>query len=201
MLQFQDVLRLRGEQLRVYGSPQPAAYHGHVGHFCVNCGTPLEPKQVEGRELEGCPRCGFVLWHDPKVVTMVVVATDAGEVVMGRRGIEPGYGLWCLPGGFVNDDEHPAAAAARECQEEICAEVEIVSLLGVYHIEKRDAASMVGIGYLGRLPSGSSPSAGSEMLEVAAFSPHRLPDLAFSSHRQVMSDWLENGEQSGAERS
>jgi 8-oxo-dGTP diphosphatase len=119
--------------------------------------------------------------------------------VMGRRGIDPGYGLWCLPGGFVNDDEHPAAAAARECQEEICAEVEIVKLLGVYHIEKRDAASMVGIGYLARLPSGSSPSAGSEMLEVAAFSPRQLPELAFSSHRQVMNDWLANWEESRAE--
>jgi ADP-ribose pyrophosphatase YjhB (NUDIX family) len=186
-------------RLRVYGSPPPAAYHGMMAHFCVDCGTPLEPKQVEGRDLEGCPRCGFVLWHDPKVVTIVVVQNDAGEVVVGKRAIHPGYGLWCLPGGFVNDDEHPAAAAVRECQEEICADVEIVGLLGVYHIQKRDAASMVGIGYLARLPSGSSPSAGSEMLEVAAFPRERLPELAFSSHSQVMHDWLANGEQSGAE--
>jgi 8-oxo-dGTP diphosphatase len=186
-------------RLRVYGSPPPAAYHGIVGHFCVECGTPLEPKQVEGRDVEGCPRCSFVLWHDPKVVTIVVVENDSREVVMGRRAIHPGYGLWCLPGGFVNDDEHPAAAAVRECQEEICAEVEIVSLLGVYHIQKRDAASMVGIGYLARLPSGSSPSAGSEMLEVATFPRQRLPELAFASHGQVVSDWLANGEESRAE--
>jgi ADP-ribose pyrophosphatase YjhB (NUDIX family) len=186
-------------RLRVYGSPPPAAYHGIVGHFCVECGTPLEPKQVEGRDVEGCPRCSFVLWHDPKVVTIVVVENDSGEVVMGRRAIHPGYGLWCLPGGFVNDDEHPASAAVRECQEEICAEVEIVSLLGVYHIQKRDAASMVGIGYLARLPSGSLPSAGSEMLEVATFPRQRLPQLAFASHGQVVSDWLANGEESRAE--
>ncbi|MDQ6742871.1 MAG: NUDIX domain-containing protein [Candidatus Dormibacteraeota bacterium] len=185
--------------MRVYGSPPPAAYHGIVGHFCVECGTPLEPKQVEGRDVEGCPRCSFVLWHDPKVVTIVVVENDSGEVVMGRRAIHPGYGLWCLPGGFVNDDEHPASAAVRECQEEICAEVEIVSLLGVYHIQKRDAASMVGIGYLARLPSGSLPSAGSEMLEVATFPRQRLPQLAFASHGQVVSDWLANGEESRAE--
>src|SRR6266566_9654552 len=81
-------------RLRVYGSPPPAAYHGIMAHFCVDCGTPLEPKQVEGRDLEGCPRCGFVLWHDPKVVTIVVVENDAGEVVVGKRAIHPGYGLW-----------------------------------------------------------------------------------------------------------
>lgn len=167
-----------------------------MAHFCVNCGIELEPRVVEGRRLEGCPRCGFVLWRDPKVVTMVVVQNEAGEVVMGRRGIEPGYGLWCLPGGFVNDDEHPEASAARECLEEICADVEIESLLGVYHIERQDAPSMVGIGYRARLRSGATPSAGAETLEVAAFPPGRLPELAFPSHRQAMSDWLRNGGQS-----
>ena len=171
-----------------------------MGHFCVNCGIPLEARSIEGRELEGCPRCGFVLWRDPKVVTMVVVENQAGEVVVGRRAIEPGYGLWCLPGGFVNDDEHPAASAARECREEICADVEVRRLLGVYHIEKRDAPSMVGIGYLARLRAGSTPAAGEEMLEVSAFAPDRLPELGFPSHRLAVSDWRRIGEQSALEK-
>jgi 8-oxo-dGTP diphosphatase len=167
-----------------------------MGHFCVNCGVPLETRSIEGRQLEGCPRCGFVLWRDPKVVTMVVVENEAGEVVMGRRAIEPGYGLWCLPGGFVNDDEHPAASAARECREEICADVEVEGLLGVYHIEKQDAPSMVGIGYLARLSPGSVPAPGEEMLEVSSFARERLPQLGFPSHRLAVSDWLRIGEQS-----
>jgi 8-oxo-dGTP diphosphatase len=170
-----------------------------VGHFCLNCGKPLETSLHEGRELESCPGCGFVLWRDPKVVTMVVVENDAGEIVVGRRGIEPGYGLWCLPGGFVNDDEHPADSAARECLEEITAEVEVTRLLGVYHIQKRGAPSMVGIAYQARLRPGSRPAAGSEMLEVAAFPAGGLPELAFSSHRQAMSDWKRNGAESPVE--
>lgn len=172
-----------------------AAYDGLVtAHFCVNCGVALEPRVLEGRQLEACPRCDFVLWRDPKVVTMVIVLNERGEVVMGRRAIEPGQGLWCLPGGFVNDDEHPAGAAARECQEEIGAEVEITSLLGVYHIPKRSAPSMVGIAFRGRLHPGSVPSPGPEMLEVVAFAPDAVPELAFPSHRQAMNDWLESGE-------
>lgn len=170
-----------------------------MAHFCVNCGIPLELREVEGRELEACGRCGFVLWRDPKVVTIVVVETDSGEVVMGRRGIEPGYGLWCLPGGFVNDDEHPADSAVRECWEEIRARVEITALLGVYHIEKKDSPSMVGIGYRARLRPGEVPSPGAEMLEVATFTRDRLPELAFPSHRQAMRDYLSAGEQWCAE--
>jgi ADP-ribose pyrophosphatase YjhB (NUDIX family) len=100
----------------------------------------------------------------------------------------------------VNDDEHPAVAAARECREEICAEVEIERLIGVYHVDKRDAPSMVAIGYLARLRPGSRPGPGEEMLEVATFPPDGIPELAFSSHYQAMSDWLRNGEQSAVEK-
>jgi 8-oxo-dGTP diphosphatase len=167
-----------------------------VGHFCVNCGRPLELREIEGRQVEACPVDDFVLWRDPKVVTMVVVESSDG-LWLGRRGIEPGYGLWCLPGGFVNDDEHPADAAIRECMEEIGTPVEITELLGVYHIRKEAAPSMVGIAYRARLKDGERPQPGSEMLEVAAFGENALPELAFSSHREVLRDWLESAARSG----
>jgi len=165
-----------------------------VSHYCVNCGTSLQPRTLEGREVEGCAECGYVLWHDPKVVTLVVVENDQRQVVVGRRAIEPGYGLWCLPGGYVNDDEHPADSAVRECREEIAADVEITGLLGVYHIRKRGAPSMVGIGYRARLRPGEVPTAGTEMLEVCAFPRDSVPELVFTSHRQAMTDWLASWE-------
>src|ERR1700682_6000114 len=117
-------------------------YSARVSHFCVNCGTELVPRVIEGREVEACPKDGFVLWHDPKVSTAVVVEAEEG-IVFGRRAIEPGYGLWCFAGGFVNDDEDPAMAAARECLEEINAPVELTNLIGVYHIPKTTAPSML----------------------------------------------------------
>jgi 8-oxo-dGTP diphosphatase len=162
-----------------------------VGHFCVNCGAALVPRVIEGRELEACPNDGFVLWRDPKVATAVVVEVDGG-IVLGRRSIEPGYGLWCLPGGFVNDDEDPAAAAVRECLEEISAKVEITGLIGVYHIAKTGAPSMVGIAYRGRLAGGASLEAGAEMLEVGVFQLDSLPELAFPSHRGVVAEYLKS---------
>jgi ADP-ribose pyrophosphatase YjhB (NUDIX family) len=162
----------------------------------VNCGTPLVAKLIEGQQLEACAACDFVLWRDPKVVTMIVVEDGAGEIVLGRRGTEPGYGLWCLPGGFVNSEEHPAASAVRECQEEINSEVEIAGLLGVYHIGRRDGPGMVAIAYRARLRAGEVPSTGSEMLEVGSFERDHLPELVFPSHRQAVRDWLAAGEQS-----
>src|ERR1700680_1357471 len=141
-----------------------------VPHYCVNCGSELVMRVIEGREVEACPNDGFVLWHDPKVTTAVGVETEGG-IVLGRRAIEPGYGLWCLPGGFVNDDEDPAVAAVRECREEISVPVELTGLIGVYHIAKSDAPSMIGIAYKGRLVDGAVPAAGAGVLGGAVFAP------------------------------
>jgi ADP-ribose pyrophosphatase YjhB (NUDIX family) len=160
-------------------------------HYCIRCGSVLETRVIEGRELEACPNDDFVLWRDPKVASAVVVEVDGG-VVLGRRAIEPGYGLWCLPGGFVNDDEHPADAAMRECMEEIGAAVELTSLIGVYHVPKRDAHSIVGIAYRARLADGAQLDAGSEMLEVGVFPLDSLPALAFPSHRHVLDEFLKS---------
>jgi ADP-ribose pyrophosphatase YjhB (NUDIX family) len=160
-------------------------------HYCIRCGSALETRVIEGRELEACPHDDFVLWRDPKVTSAVVVEVDGG-VVLGRRSIEPGYGLWCLPGGFVNDDEHPADAAIRECIEEISAAVELTSLIGVYHVPKRDAPSMVGIAYRARLVDGGQLKAGAEMLEVRVFPLDSLPPLAFPSHRHVLDEFLKS---------
>jgi 8-oxo-dGTP diphosphatase len=159
-----------------------------VSHFCLHCGTELVTRVIEGRELEACPKDDFVLWHDPKVSTAVVVEVDGG-VVLGRRAIEPGRGLWCLPGGFINDDEGPWEAASRECMEEICVAVELTRLIGVYHIAKRGAASMIGIAYHARLAGVGRPSPGSEMLEVGVFPLDSLPPLAFPSHHKVLAEY------------
>jgi ADP-ribose pyrophosphatase YjhB (NUDIX family) len=147
------------------------------------------PRVIDGRELEACPNDTFVLWRDPKVATAVVVEVDRG-IVLGKRSIEPGYGLWCLPGGFVNDDENPAAAAIRECLEEISAQVELMELIGVYHVPKTEASSIIGISYRGRLAGGARLSAGAEMLEVGVFQVDSLPPLAFPSHERVLAEYL-----------
>jgi ADP-ribose pyrophosphatase YjhB (NUDIX family) len=142
-------------------------------------------KVFEGRELEACPNDDFVLWRDPKVAAAIVVEAEGG-IVLGRRAIEPGYGLWCLPGGFVNDDESPAEAVVRECREEIGATVEVESVLDVYHGSKTTAPSIVVIAYRGYLAAGQKIAPGEEMLEVGVFRLDALPPIAFPSHREAL---------------
>lgn len=149
----------------------------------------LVPREIEGRMLEACPNDEFVLWHDPKVATAVVVEAEGG-IVLGRRAIDPARGDWCLPGGFVNDDEGPLDAAARECMEEIGAAIELTGLIGVYHIAKRDAPSMIAIGYQAHLMNGETLAPGREMLELQVFALDALPELAFPSHRQIVGDYV-----------
>ena len=96
----------------------------------------------------------------------------------------------CSSDLFVNDDEGPLDAAARECLEEIGAEVEVTGLIGVYHIAKREAPSMVGIGYRGRVVDGGRLAPGKEMLELHVFALDDLPELAFPSHRQILGDFV-----------
>ena len=165
--------------------------------YCSNCGEALFIRDVEGRGLPACPRCEYIAWPDPKLVTAVVVEDGAGGIVLARRGIEPGYGLWCLPGGFVNDDEPPEESAVRECLEEIAAEVVAPELLGAFHIPpKPGRRGMVCLGYRARLAAGAAPAAAMETIEVATFAPLELPDLVFPSHRAVMREWRLRWEQS-----
>ena len=155
----------------------------------MKCGSALVPRVIEGQTLEACPNDDFVLWRDPKVVTSVIVARGA-EIALGRRTIEPGLGLWCLPGGFVNHDEAPDDAARRECLEEIGAEVDITRLIGIYHIRKTDAASLIGIAYEAHVRDGAAIEPGIEMSEVGFFGAGALPQLAFPSQRALVDEWF-----------
>ena len=110
-------------------------------------------------------------------------------MLLVRRDIEPGRGLWGLPGGFVDWDEHPEEAMVRECQEEVGIRVEALELLTVLHIRQADDG-IVGLFYRARLVDGQ-PAAGDEVQQVGWFIPNRLPPLAFATHRKVLQRWSE----------
>src|SRR2546426_6317375 len=104
-----------------------------VGHFCVNCGAPLELRSIEGRELEACANDGYVLWRDPKGAPAGVVG-GGGGIVLGPRGVETAHGGWGLPGGVVHDDEKAPAAAGPEGRGGINLRGPPDALLRVYHL-------------------------------------------------------------------
>ena len=161
----------------------PAGPH----RFCPRCGASLVARDVEGHPLPACPRCDFIAFRDPKVVAVAVIEAGGGDIWLIRRGIAPRVGEWALPGGYVDYDEHPRDAAARECLEEIGCEVAVDRLVGVAHAHFRDAGVVV-VGYAGRVVAGA-PSPGVEALEVRRFPAGALPPLAFPTHEALLRDW------------
>ncbi len=157
--------------------------------YCSSCGSKTEPRLVAKQRLRACPKCDRIFFRNPKVVVIGLIE-DAGRVLLGRRDIEPGRGLWGLPGGYVDWDEHPEAALVRECAEEMQVEVEPLELLAVQHIVLDDQG-IVFLPYRARL-IGGEPAAGDEVQEVGWFGPDGLPPLAFTSHRQVLQRWVQD---------
>ncbi len=154
--------------------------------FCSGCAARLERRTVEGKVLPVCPRCGQVVYADPKVAAGTVIER-AGGILLLRRAISPARGLWTFPGGYVDRGEPVPEAAAREAREETGVTVAVGNLLGVY--SARDVA-VVLIVYRARIASGT-PSAGTEALEVRWFAPADIPwdELAFPSTAQALTDW------------
>lgn len=100
----------------------------------------------------------------PTVAVGAVVVRD-GELLMVRRGREPGKGLWSLPGGRVERGEYLVDAVAREVQEETGLEVEVDDLLGIFEVVGADTHYVIH-DYVARAPSGAPARAGDDVAEV-----------------------------------
>ena len=101
------------------GRGVPAWLAATLNH-CSRCGAALRLGMVSGEDRErlACDACGFVAYVNPRLVVTCLPVTEAGEVMLLRRGIEPGRGLWAQPGGFMEIDETVEAGAVRETLEE-----------------------------------------------------------------------------------
>lgn len=157
---------------------------------CTRCGTRLAFGSVPGEERErlSCPSCGLVAYVNPRLVATALPITAAGDVILLRRGIEPGRGLWAQPGGFLEVDESVAEAVIRETLEETGLVVRPADIVGLY---SRLEAAVVIVVYEAPIVGGEirlTP----EALEVRAFAPDALPwpELAFNTTYWGLRDWL-----------
>src|SRR3954463_7926191 len=94
--------------------------------FCANCGAKVVRRVPPGDPLERfvCDECGESHYQNPTVVVGTIPEHD-GKLLLCRRAIEPRYGYWTLPAGFMENAETVAAAAHRETREEAGADVEL----------------------------------------------------------------------------
>jgi ADP-ribose pyrophosphatase YjhB (NUDIX family) len=112
-----------------------------------------------------------------------------GQVLLGRRAIEPGLGMWDIPGGFLEPWEHPADGAAREVLEETGLRVQITSLFTVVMDSYHDQFYTLNVYYLAEVVDGDM-SAADDLAELRWFAPDTLPtEFAFAHCRSVIEAW------------
>jgi len=143
--------------------------------FCTACAAPLD---TSGRHPV-CTGCGRRHFRDPKVGVGVVAHDERGRLLLVQRRTGPGKGLWALPAGFVDADEDPRRAAARETKEETGLEVAVGAVVDVYPSPGRGGASFF-LAFEATVVGGTLAAA-DDALDAGFFAVDDLPELAFPS--------------------
>jgi 8-oxo-dGTP diphosphatase len=174
------------------GTPQLLHPHddSHAYQFCPRCGGSLERRVLKPSDPERpvCTRCGFVFYIDPKIAVGTIIRTAADRLVLVRRAIEPGYGLWVFPGGYVDRGEPLTVAAMREAREECGLDVRLDGLVNIYSYPGRAPVIVV----YAATAIGGSLCVDEECLESAEFDETSIPwdRLAFRSTQEGLRDYL-----------
>jgi ADP-ribose pyrophosphatase YjhB (NUDIX family) len=172
--------------------PSPVFTHGAPAiNFCSVCGATTESRVPDGDNLprQVCVRCGTIHYQNPKLVIGSIPVWER-QILLCKRAIEPRYGKWTLPAGFMENGETVAEAAVRETIEEAGAHIElgaVFSMVSVPHINQ------VHVFHLARLLD-LDFRAGVESLEVRLFDEASVPwnELAFRTVSKTLKFFFED---------
>jgi 8-oxo-dGTP diphosphatase len=151
--------------------------------FCPMCAEAIE--RADDRVV--CARCGFVGYANSVPAAEAVCFDAQGRVLLGRRGVDPGAGLWDLPGGFLHENEHPLDALRREVHEETALELEAPAFLGFW-LEPYDGRIVLCLTWTAGVTGEARP--GDDLVELHWFAGDELPgpaELAFSHYPEALS--------------
>ncbi|XP_072977618.1 nudix hydrolase 23, chloroplastic-like isoform X1 [Typha angustifolia] len=169
----------------------PPVVHKPKVSFCQACGNPTKQIIPDGEEKVRavCTVCGRIHYENPKMVVGCLVEHE-NKVLLCKRKIEPSYGLWTLPAGYLEVGESAAEGAARETLEEACAEVEILSPFAQLDIPRIGQSYII---FRARLKTPNF-SPGPESLECQLFALDDIPfqSLAFSSIIVTLKMYIED---------
>ncbi|WP_435215849.1 NUDIX hydrolase [Luminiphilus sp. nBUS_16] len=159
--------------------------------FCPDCGAPTERRipEDDDRERDICSGCNTIHYHNPKVIVGCIPEHE-GQILMCKRAIEPRYGLWTLPAGFMENGETTAEGAARETWEEAAAvatQPTLYRIFDVPHINQVYMFYRCGV-------EGGRYGVGPESLETELVSPAniRWDELAFPVVRELLREFIED---------
>ncbi len=153
--------------------------------FCSECGAPVELRIPEGDTLPRfvCTACRVIHYQNPKMVVGCIPEWN-NQILLCRRGIEPRYGLWTIPAGYLENGETTTEGALREALEEAHARVEIGPFFALYNIPH---INQVYVLFRARLLDLDFRS-GLETIEVKLFDETEIPwdRLAFATVRNTL---------------
>ncbi len=159
--------------------------------YCTICGGPLEIKVPEGDNMERhvCPSCGEIHYQNPRMIVGCLPIWNE-KILLCKRAIEPCYGKWTIPAGFMELGERVEEGALRETREEANARVEIIRLQTVYSIPHINQVYLLFLARL--LDLDFSP--GSETLETRLFLHDEIPwdEIAFSAVQFSLHNYLDD---------
>src|SRR5215218_2072615 len=162
----------------------------HTYSFCPICSGALESRLLKAGEPERlvCTQCGFVFYLDPKIAVGTIIRAQSNRLVMVRRAIDPGYGKWVFPGGYVDRGEPLTVAAIHEAREESGLDVRLDGLINIYSYPGRPIVVVV---YKASVIAGDL-RVDEESIEAGVFSRNEIPweQLAFRSTREALEDFF-----------
>jgi len=157
--------------------------------FCANCGAKVVQRVPPGDSLPRwlCDECGEIHYQNPKLVVGTIPEHEV-RILLCRRAIEPRYGYWTLPAGFMENDETTAQAAARETQEEAGANIEMGEPFTLISVPR---VNQVHLYYRARLKN-LEFKPGEESLEVALMDESQIPwkEIAFRTVGLTLKHWF-----------
>ena len=160
--------------------------------FCPRCAAELETDF----ERVSCPACGFAAHSNSEPTACALVTDGEGRLLLVRRAREPYQGTWDLPGGFLNEAEHPLEALRRELREETALDIEPGEFVGVWldrYGDGPEAPTTLNLYWTGHVTGGDA-SPGDDASELGWFAHDELPpddEIGFPNVREVLRAWRE----------
>jgi 8-oxo-dGTP diphosphatase len=154
--------------------------------YCPYCTTPLIEKLVYHAVRSTCPKCGFIHFLEPKLVTVVLVQFN-NTYLLGKRKMNPALGCWSFISGYVDRGEKIEEAAVREVKEETNLDVQLEQLIGIF--SERNNPNVV-VAYRASIIDNDISQMSAqpdEVSELAFFAPKDMPELAFPLDMAILS--------------
>jgi ADP-ribose pyrophosphatase YjhB (NUDIX family) len=162
--------------------------------FCSNCGTSIKFGVLPNEHLPRyyCDACGVIHYINPKIIVGCLPIWE-DKVMLCKRGIEPQYGLWNIPGGFMENDETVEHGAMREMEEETHGKVKMIGLHTIYNVipvnqvHLHFLVDMVDLNY----------ALTDESIDIQLFKEEDIPwsEIAFASSRFALKKYFEDRKQ------